>query len=100
MTRHATPYPLPTPQRRRIVQQLGHLARELDGEVEGRREFGSGVWQDTVTTELQRSAGTVRLVATLVLQGAMSTPRAGFWLAATRDYLKLVRRADLSGVIR
>jgi hypothetical protein len=94
------PYPIATPQRRRIVQSLGELARELDAEVEARVEFGGGVWNDMVITELRRAAGTIRFVATLVVNGSMPTPTALFSLTSAKAYLALVRRADLAGVIR
>jgi hypothetical protein len=102
----ASLYPIPTPERRRIVQKLAELAAELDAEVrhrtvsaeaDGRHDMGS--WNAMVADELARSAGTIRFVATLIIQGGMSTTKARFWLASTVSYIKLVRRADNRGVI-
>lgn len=92
-------YPLPSDARRHEVQQLGNLARALDDEAAARAEW-RGYHNAEVRDELRRAAGTVRLVATLVVQGGMSDARARFWITAGRDYLRLVRRADRRGVIR
>lgn len=93
-----TLYPLPTAERRSIVQKLSDYARSLDDEADARRGLGS--WNDVVRDELRRAAGAVRLVATLVLNGSMSIRKAKFWLKATADYVRLVERADRKGVIR
>ncbi|WP_157001449.1 hypothetical protein [Agromyces laixinhei] len=92
-------YPLPTPERRKITQQLAALAATIDDEAKARTPR-VGVWSDIVRHELLRSAGTVRLVNTLIVNGAMSTAQAKFWLKATRDYVNMIRRADQQGVIR
>lgn len=104
---NATYYPLVTPERRAIVQRLAALALELDDEVRKRtvqaeqdRLHDLGSWNAMISDELARAAGTVRFVATLIIQGAMSTMRARFWLASTQSYLRLVRSADRSGTIR
>lgn len=93
-----TRYPLPTAERRSIVQKLSDYARGLEAEADDRRGLGS--WNGVVRDELRRAAGAVRLVATLVLNGSMSMRKAKFWLKATDDYVRLVRRADRRGVIR
>lgn len=92
-----TTTPLPTPERRRIVQEFGEHARILDAEAA--RRAGGGTHDAIVKHELMRSAGSIRLVATLVVNGSMSTRRAKFWLASSRAYLALVSRADRDGVI-
>lgn len=92
-------YPLPSPERRRIVQLLADAALELDAEV-AERQPGEGIHNDTVRGELMRAAGALRFVATLIINGSMSERRARFWMAATADYLELVRRADRRGIIR
>lgn len=94
----ATPYPIPTPERRRIVQKLSELAIELDTDAENRR--GRGGHNAMVRDELIQSAISLRLVSTLIVQGAMSTPKARLWVASAIAYMKLVRRADNRGVIR
>lgn len=94
----ATLYPMPSPERRRIVQHLSTVALELDAEAKSRNVF-AGQHNAMVRTELERSAGALRLVATLVIQGGMSTRKAKFWAVAATDYLKLVQRADRAGVI-
>lgn len=93
-----TRYPVPTPERRRIVQELSEHARSLDAEAEARKSGGSH--NSVVRHELLNSAAVIRLVSTLIVQGGMSTQKARFWLASTRDYMKLVDRADSTGVIR
>ena len=102
-----TLYPIVTPERRKIVQKLGELAEELEAEVrvrtvraEADHRYDLGGWNAVVADELARSAGTIRFVATLIVQGGMSTGRARFWLASTVAYLKLVRLSDNAGVIR
>lgn len=92
-------YPLPGAERRVIIQELAELARALDAEAESRLPK-LGTWNDVVHLELARAAGVVRLVATLLVNGSMSDRRGHFWLVASRDYLRLVRRADKGGVIR
>lgn len=92
-------YPMPTPQRRRIVQRLSEITRTLDDEA-GLREILDGQHDRMIADELRRAAGSLRFVATLVVQGGMSTARASFWTVAASDYLALVQRADRSGVIR
>lgn len=94
----ATLYPIPTPTRRRIVRELGEIARQLDSEADRRR--GMGQHDRVVRDELLRSAGSLRFVATLVVNGSMSTPKAQFWMVSARAYLALVNRADRRGVIR
>lgn len=94
----STLYPIPTAERRSMVQLLADYARALDSEAQAR--VGLGSWNATVRTELMRAAGTIRFVATLIVNGSMSDRRARFWLKATDDYLALVRRADSRGVIR
>lgn len=103
----ATFYPITSPERRSIVQRLGNLAAELDhearlrtvrAETDERLDLGS--WNSMVADELARSAGTVRFVATLVIQGGMSIARAKMWLVSTQSFVKLVRRADAKGVIQ
>jgi hypothetical protein len=91
-------YPIPTPERRAIVQRLSALTAELDAEAASR--IRGGGWNNAVRHELRRAAGSLRLVATLIVNGSMSTERARFWTAAAQDYLQLVRRADRSGIIR
>ena len=91
-------YPLPTAERRAIVQELAQHARDLDAEAESRRNGGSH--NHTVRHELLNSAAAVRLVSTLIVQGNMSTRKARFWLVSTRNYMQLVKRADRTGVIR
>lgn len=90
-------YPIPTEQSRRLVQRLSDQARELDAEAKARR---GGSWNAIVRSELERAAGLVRLVATLVVNGTYGPKRAQFWITATDQYLVLVRRADIRGVIR
>lgn len=92
-------YPMPTPERRRIVQLLSSAAGILDDEAAARRT-SDGTHNDIVRAELERAAGALRFVATLVVNGSMSTRKARFWMIATRDYLRLVRRMDQRGVIR
>jgi len=92
------PYPIPTDERRRIVQALGQVARDLDDEASTRR--GKGSHNGIVRDELMRAAGVVRLVATLVLNGSYTTQRAKFWVVASADYLRIVQRLDERGVIR
>lgn len=94
-----TPYPLPSPERRQIVQHLSAIARTLDDEAEARK-FSAGLHNAVVLREIARSAGQVRFIATLVVQGGMSIRRAKFWLVAASDYLNLVQRSDQRGVIR
>lgn len=103
----ATRYPIPTPERREIVRRLGNLAAELDAEVrsrtiqaeaDSRHDLGS--WNAMVADELARAAGTVRFMATLVIQGDMSLAKARFATACTVSFIKLVRRADNKGVIQ
>lgn len=103
----STLYPTITPERRKIVQKLSELAEELDAEVrvrtvraEADHRHDLGGWNAVVADELARSAGTIRFVATLIVQGGMSTTRARFWLASTIAYLKLVHLSDNSGVIQ
>lgn len=88
----------PSPERRMIVRELSDLARALDDEASDRAPR-VGTWNDIVQNEIKRAAGVVRLVATLVLNGSYSERRAHFWLLATRDYLQLVRRTNIRGVI-
>lgn len=95
----ATRYPLPTPERRRITQRLTDLAATIDAEAKDRAGSG-GVWNDIVRHELLRSAGTVRFVLTLIVNGSMSTSQAKFWLKATADYVRMIQRADRAGVIQ
>ena len=103
MKRRATYIPM-SREKRSIVRRLAVLAVELDDEVRIREtmsEFDGGMgWNMSVAHELRRSAGTVRFVATLILQGNMSAARARLWLNATTSYLKLVRSADNEGIIR
>ena len=101
------PYPIPTPERRRIVQKLGELAAELDYEVDRRTEMADADWKmkhgshnAMVRDELQQSAISLRIVATLIVQGGMSTGKARYWVASAVAYMKLVRLADNQGVIR
>jgi hypothetical protein len=91
-------YPMPTPERRRIVQLLSEGASILDDEAASRRT-ADGRHNDIVRDELERASGTLRFVATLVVNGSMSTRKARFWMVATADYLKLVRRMDRRGII-
>lgn len=93
------PYPIPTDERRDIVRELSAAARILDAEAEA-RATPAGSWNTVVRAELARAAGSIRLVATLIVQGGMSTPKARFWLASTRAYLALVKSTDAYGVIR
>lgn len=93
-----TMYPVPTAERRSITQELSEHARTLDAEAEARRSGGSH--NHTVRHELLNASAAIRLVTTLIIQGGMSTRRARFWLAATRNYMKLVASADARGVIR
>ena len=102
-----TLYPIPTGERRNIVRKLSELAEELDAEVRVRTvradadaQMDLGSWNAMVADELARSAGTIRFVATLIIQGGMSTARARYWLASTVAFIKLVRLADNRGVIR
>lgn len=102
----ATEYPTQTPERRRIVQKLSDLARELDAEVERRTAMADtdarermGSHNAMVRDELKQSAISLRLVATLIVQGGMSTGKARLWVASAIAYMKLVRRADNQGVI-
>lgn len=94
----ATPYPIPTAERRRIVQELSEYARQLESEAD-RRFSGVESHEQTVRHELLNSVAAIRLVCTLIVQGNMSTNKARFWLVAVRDYIKLVNRADRHGVI-
>lgn len=98
-TTRQAPYPVPTPERRQITQKLAALASTLTDEAND-REGNGGAWNDIVRHELLRSAGTVRFVTTLIVNGSMSTSQAKFWLKATRDYVNMIRRADKAGVIR
>jgi len=100
-------YPIITPERRNIVRKLGQLAEELDAEVRVRTvqakvdaKYSLGSWNAMISDELARSSGTIRFVATLIIQGGMSTGRARLWLLSTVSFLKLVRLADNEGVIR
>lgn len=95
---NAKRYPVPTPERRRIVQELSEFARQLEVEAD-MRFSGFGSHDQTVRHELLNSAAAVRIVCTLIVQGGMSTNKARFWLVAVRDYMKLVNRADRHGVI-
>jgi hypothetical protein len=85
------PYPIPTPERRAIVVELSEIARALDDEAATRTL--------RIRTELQNSAGTVRLVATLVLNGSYSEGRSRLWLHSSRNYLSLVQSSNDLGVI-
>jgi hypothetical protein len=95
--RAMTGYPLPSPERRTLVQIISDNARELDAEAAARRE---GAHELTVRNELMRAAGVLRLVATLIVQGRMSTRQAKFWMVAAAEYLNMVQRTDERGVIR
>lgn len=91
-------YPLPTPDRREVVQIISDNARELDAEAELRR--GGVAHNATVRHELMRAAGVLRFVATLIIQGAMPTAEAKFWMVAAAEYVRTVHRTDQRGVIR
>lgn len=91
-------YPLPTEERRAIVQELAQHARALDAEAEARVNGGSH--NHTVRHELLNSSAAIRLVSTLIVQGNMSTRKARFWLVSTRNYMAMVQSADRAGVIR
>jgi hypothetical protein len=91
-------YPLPSPERRRIVQHISAIALELDAEAKARK-LGEGSHNAVVRAELERAAGALRFVATLIIQGGMSTRRAKFWMVAASNYLNLVQRVDRAGVI-
>jgi len=91
--------PQPDPERIALVQHLGRLAVELDDEAR-RRPPVKGGWNEMVTGEIRRAAGLTRLAATLVMNGTLSEPIGSFIVRATRDYLTLIRRADMKGVIQ
>ena len=89
--------PLPTPERRAIVQHLSMVSSALDADAADR---SAGGWDGAVSLELRKASGSLRLVAAMVVIGAMSTRRARFWAEAASDYLDLVKRADRAGIIR
>lgn len=102
-----THYPIPTPERRRIVQKLSELAAELDAAAEHRGAMAAederqrlGTHNAMVADELKQSAISLRLVSTLIVQGGMATGKARMWVASAIAYMKLVRLADNRGVIR
>jgi hypothetical protein len=53
-----------------------------------------------MTLEIRRAAGQLRLVTTLLVQGGMATGRGKQWVEGAKAYLRLVRSADNTGVIR
>ena len=91
-------YPRTNDERRAIVQHLSAAALELDAEASWRR-MHDGTYSGIVRDELERSAGVIRFVATLIVQGGMSTRKAKFWMVAVDGYMRMVKRADIEGVI-
>lgn len=96
----STPYPVPSSERRDIIRELSEICRALDDEADERtRPPRVGSWNEVVRVEIMRAAGTLRLVATLIVNGSYSDRVARFWIVAARDYLALVERTNERGVI-
>lgn len=97
MPKRSRPLPTPTPTMRAILARLTEAARALDTEARTRADGG---WDRVVRLELERAAGSVRLVCTLIVRGIITEPTAQLWADAADSYLELVRRADAFGVIQ
>lgn len=98
---------IPSRDRRYMVREISQIAIELDTEAKTRdamahadRSLGLASWNDTVSLEIRRAAGQLRLVGTLLVQGGMRTTRGRQWLEGARAYRDLVKSADDRGVIR
>jgi hypothetical protein len=98
---------IPSRDRRYMVRTLADIAIQLDDEAKARddmaradRTLGLASWNDTMTLEIRRAAGQLRLVTTLLVQGGMATGRGKQWVEGAKAYLRLVRSADNTGVIR
>jgi len=85
--------------RRTLVRALADIAAALDDEARSRSITIEGAHDRLVVDEIRRAAGSIRFAATLALQARMSTRIVEFYVAGGMDYVALVRRADVRGVI-